>query len=154
LKVVEIWLPPLRERSGDIPLLIEYFLGKLNRKFDRRIKGLSTAVWKAFMDHPWPGNVRELRNTLEHAFVRCRDEVITRDHLPGDFHNPCGDFAGRETTSEAHEGEAIRWALQQTWGNRSKAAQLLGMSRRTIYRKMKKHAIAPASLPTIAEDSG
>ena len=152
LKVVEIWLPPLRERSGDIPLLIEHFLGKLNRKFDKKIKGLSTGVWQMFMAHHWPGNVRELLNALEHAFVRCREEVITRDHLPGDFHNPPGDFSASETNSEAHEGNAIRQALQQTWGNKTKAAQLLGMSRRTIYRKMKKHAIDPAPLPTSAGD--
>ncbi len=86
LKVVEIQLPPLRERRDDIPLLVEHFLAVFNRKFGKKIKGVSTDVWTMFQNHHWPGNVRELENTLEHAFVRCHEAASSPwIHLPAEF---------------------------------------------------------------------
>ena len=97
LKVVEIHLPPLRERLDDIPHLVEHFLAVFNRKFNKKIKDVSNDVWTMFHHHPWPGNVRELKNTIEHAFIRCRDGVITLNHLPAEFREPARGWppAGR-----------------------------------------------------------
>jgi transcriptional regulator with PAS, ATPase and Fis domain len=142
LKVVEIHLPPLRVRRNDIPLLLEHFLKKFNRRFERKIGGISTDAFNVLMLHTWPGNVRELENTLEHGFVRCRQGAITVDHLPPEFEklaqqlSPAGEVDG-----EQQEARRIRRALVQTAWNKSRAAELLGISRRTIYRKIDQYGI-------------
>jgi PAS domain S-box-containing protein len=142
LKVVEITLPPLRERTDDIPLLTEHFLALFNLKFDKKIKNISTDVWTMLNNHHWPGNVRELENTLEHAFIRCHENAITVDHLPAEFRKLQGNEDGTPPVNEDKEAESIRRALRKTRWNKSKAAGLLGISRRTIYRKMQKYGIA------------
>ncbi|MEN8693138.1 MAG: sigma 54-interacting transcriptional regulator [Desulfobacterales bacterium] len=141
LKVVQIHVPPLRERRDDIPLLVEHFRRNLNRKFDREIKGISSEVEQMFLNYPWPGNVRELKNLLEHAFVRCRQSVITAENLPADFRRYCESHALPADISPEDEAAAIRSALKQAGGNKTEAALLLGMSRRTIYRKLEKLGI-------------
>jgi PAS domain S-box-containing protein len=141
LKVAQIHVPSLQERRDDIPLLVEHFRRAFNRKFNREIKGISSEVEHMFLNYPWPGNVRELENLLEHTFIRCRQNVITAENLPPDFrrfvnaHLPSADLAPED------EVEAIRKALAKSSGNKSEAARLLGMSRRTIYRKMEKYGI-------------
>ena len=141
LKVVEIHLPPLRERKDDIPLLANHFLIQFNAKFDKNIKGLSSDTWKAFLHYSWPGNVRELENTLEHAFIRCHQDVITVNHLPPELHAKHAELPGRQNLSEEQEALALQQALQSARWNKSKAADLLGISRRTIYRKMEKFGV-------------
>ncbi len=142
LKVVEINMPSLRERRNDISLLIEHFLKSFNRKFDKKIGGFSTDAYKALMNHHWPGNVRELENTLEQAFIRCRQGAITIDHLPAEIGNPARLLRPSPGHADMHdEAQRIRLALMKTAWNKSKAARLLGMSRRTIYRRIKQHAI-------------
>ncbi|MEJ2136305.1 MAG: sigma 54-interacting transcriptional regulator, partial [Desulfofustis sp.] len=142
LKVVEIHLPPLRERKDDIPLLINHFLGQFNTKFNKNIKGISSDTWKAFLHYPWPGNVRELENALEHAFIRCQQEVIKLDHLPHELQAEHDELPVRQNLSEEQEALALQRALQSARWNKSKAADLLGISRRTIYRKMEKFGFA------------
>ncbi len=137
LKVVEINLPSLRQRQQDIPLLIEHFLEKFNGQFSKNIRGISTDTLNVLMLHSWPGNIRELENTLEHAFVRCQENVIKINHLPPTF----AEFAPQLSTEEEpdsawHEAKRVRWALRKSSWNKSRAAELLGMSRRTIYRKI------------------
>ena len=144
LKVVQIHVPSLQERRNDIPLLVEHFRRNFNRKFDREIKGISSEVEQMFLDYPWPGNVRELENLLEHAFVRCRQNVITAENLPSDFRRYCESHALPADISPEDEAEAIRKALRQAGGNKTEAARLLGMSRRTIYRKLEKLGIDTA----------
>ena len=144
LKVVEINLPPLRERLDDIPLLVEHFLAIFNRKFDKKIKDISTDVWIMFNRYRWPGNVRELKNTLEHAFIRCNDGIIALNHLPSEFGELHRDGAGSAPGDADQEAEAIRNSLHQARWNKSRAAELLGISRRTIYRKMQKYGIPPS----------
>ena len=144
LKVVEIHLPPLRERLDDIPHLVEHFLAFFNRKFDKKIKDISNEVWDLFNGHRWPGNVRELKNTLEYAFIRCRDGVITHDHLPAEFRERHRDAAGSAAEKSDQEAETIRRILQKARWNKSRAAGMLGISRRTIYRKMQKYGIPPS----------
>jgi len=142
LKVVEIRLPPLRERADDIPLLVEHFLALFNRKFDKKIKDISTDVWAMLNRHHWPGNVRELENTLEHAFIRCHEEAIAVSHLPAEFRRLQGSASDAVPVTGEKEAEAIRRALRKARWNKSRAAGLLNISRRTIYRKMQKYGIA------------
>ena len=140
LKVVEITLQPLRERMDDLPLLLEHFLAKFNQKFDKKIKYISTDVWKIFENYEWPGNIRELENTLEHAFIRCHESAITENHLPADFRKLHKDsFFTAQTREEG--AEVLLQALRHSHWNKSKAARLLGISRRSIYRKMDKFGI-------------
>jgi len=141
LKVAQIHVPSLQERRDDIPLLVEHFRRTFNRKFDRGIKGISSEVEQMFLNYPWPGNVRELENLLEHTFIRCRQNIITAQNLPPDFRRFVEANLHPADLSPADEAEAIRKALARAAGNKSEAARLLGMSRRTIYRKMEKHRI-------------
>jgi len=138
LKVAQIHIPPLRERRSDIPLLVEHFRRNFNRKFGKEIKGISSEIEQVFFAYPWPGNVRELENLLEHAFVRCRQSVITAENLPPDFLQYFESGALPSEIDPADEAAAIKEALSQAGGNKTEAARLLGISRRTIYRKMEK----------------
>ena len=96
-----------------------------------------------FLNYPWPGNVRELENLMEHTFVRCRQNVITAENLPSDFRTYFESHTLNADRSPEDEAAAIRDALARANGNKSEAARLLGISRRTIYRKMQKYGIAP-----------
>ena len=136
LKVVNVVLPSLRQRRSDIPLLTQHFIEKFNVKFTRNIQGVSQSVAEFFLKYPWPGNIRELENALEHACVVSRSDILTLDHLPTDMHaaNAGASFFVNERGKDFDE--AIREALLKTDGNKAKAARLLGISRRTLYRKL------------------
>ena len=139
LKVFQIKLPPLRERLRDIPLLLEHFRREFNAKFDKNIKGISTTALNLLLNSDWPGNVRELKNIIEYAFVVCSHDILTEINFPEDFFaNRC---CGREETLQTEEDEvaAIREALRTAGGNKTKAAKLLGVHRKTIYRKIEKY---------------
>jgi len=144
LKVVEVALPPLRERKDDIPLMVDHFLKKLNNKFNKNIEAVSDDVLNIFMNYDWPGNVRELEHALEHAAIICRQNTITADHLPKNT-----TIINTDTTSPLKEKEALSeqetiiLALKRSGWNKSKAARLLGINVRTIYRKMEKYNITP-----------
>ena len=142
LKVVEIHVPPLRDRYEDIPLLVDHFIEKLNKKLNKDIKSVSADVQKIFMDYKWPGNVRELQHTLEHAFVFCKKSVITVDNLPSDFGNISIANIRSKGKKKHNEREAIIHALETTGWNKAKAARLLGIDRKTIYLKIKKYNIS------------
>ena len=135
LKVMVIHLPPLRERREDIPLLVNHFIQKFNQKFGKNIKKVSPQVMDLLLDYEWPGNVRELENAIEHAFIHCKGEIIYREHLPE-------ELTGKEPLPirelRKMEEEIIRKTLTETGGNKSKAAKLLGISRTTLWRKIKK----------------
>jgi len=142
LKVMEIALPPLRERRDDIPLLVEHCLTRLSRKLHKKITAISEDVLRIFMQHPWPGNVRQLEHALEHAAVLCQHRVITVECLP-----PECTVAGipspfmTDADSQRSEPQLLMEALERAGWNKAKAARLLGMSRRTIYRKMQEYHI-------------
>jgi PAS domain S-box-containing protein len=138
LKVVQIHVPMLQERRDDIPLLVEHFRRNFNLKFNREIKGIAADLAQMFLDYPWPGNVRELENLLEHAFVRCRQNVITAENLPPDFLKYFESHTLSATLYPEDEAKTILRALERSGGNKSEAARRLGMSRRTIYRKLEK----------------
>ncbi len=136
LKVVTVKLPPLRQRREDIPLLSEHFIDRFNRKLDRRVRGLATEAMERLLAYSWPGNVRQLEHALEHACILCRDEMIDTHHLPEEMLDQA-DGSEQETGPEQ-----IRRALAESGGNKAKAARLLGISRRTIYRKLEEYRIA------------
>ena len=126
LKVVEIDLPPLRERLEDLPLLADEFCKAYNETFKKTITGISDEVLDMLLGHSWPGNIRELKHVIEHAFVLCHDAVISIEHVPAYL---------RQAVLQQ---ENILDTLKKAGGNKSGAARLLGVSRQTVYRKMKK----------------
>ncbi|MBI4688421.1 MAG: sigma 54-interacting transcriptional regulator [Nitrospirae bacterium] len=141
LHVINLNIPSLGERREDIPLLVEHFINKFNRGFNKDIKGVSDDVQKIFMEYPWPGNVRELEHALEHAFILCRQPVITIDHLPKEFKLFVKGKEDLPAEEESTEIEKIRQVLKKTSGNKAEAARLLGVSRRTLYRKIEDYKI-------------
>ncbi len=147
LRVVEIWLPPLRERAEDIPLLAQGFLAEFAKETEKKVTGYSADVLDILLRYGWPGNVRELRTTMEHAVVMCRGEKITPRDLPGWVRNGEGAannqtaLARKDLTIKEAEKELIIRALRDTGENRTLAAKKLGMSRRTLHRKLKGYQI-------------
>jgi transcriptional regulator with PAS, ATPase and Fis domain len=142
LNVVKIELPPLAERREDIPLLVDHFIKRLNLKMNRRISAVSPEVLNLFMRYDFPGNIRELENAMEHAFVLCRDSQIRLEHLPAELLEKAKEAvppasAKLEPLKEA-EQQAIRRVLERHGGNRRKAAEELGISPVTLWRKLKK----------------
>jgi len=138
LKVVEIAVPPLRDRREDIPFLIDHFIEKFNKKLDKDISAVSADVQQIFMEYSWPGNIRELEHTLEHAFILCRQNTITVDHLPGHIRDSSVDKARNHRNGERDEEGDILNALEKTGWNKAKAARLLGFDRKTLYRKIQR----------------
>jgi len=136
LKVVETIVPPLRERKDDIPLLVAHFIEEFNNKFHKSIANLSSEVVERFLAYSWPGNVRELQHVLEHSFVICNSSTITVADLPNDFVVTKSPTDCAVALTKNNEEEMILEALKKTGGNKAKAARILGMSRRTIYRKI------------------
>jgi DNA-binding NtrC family response regulator len=148
LDVVPIELPPLRDRREDIPLLADAFLREFARVNQRKVNGLSADAQEALLRYAWPGNVRELRATIERAVVLCRGDRITlRDLPPAVQGKPApGDVAAGSPAAglpaftslnlEEMEKAFIEQALKLTDGNVTEAAKLLGISRRTLHRKI------------------
>ena len=141
LNVIALTAPPLRARREDVPLLCDHFLGVYCKKNARARLALTPAAEQRLFDYPWPGNVRELENVIERAVVLCRAEVIGEDQLP-DFVLSAAAPAPEAlsfpvgTPLEEVELRLIRETLRHTKGDKSLAAQLLGISVRTIYRKL------------------
>ena len=154
LDVVPIHLPPLRERREDIPLLINAFLREFARQNDKRVTGFSADAQDILLRYDWPGNIRELRATLERAVVLCRGERISVRDLPERVQGKTGEAAGRpqhgaaislsssDLNLEAMEKTFIEQALRLTDRNVTESAKLLGISRRTLHRKIKTYQIA------------
>ena len=142
LWVVPIHLPPLRERTEDIPLLAQAFLKEFAAENNKPVTSLSNEVQELLLRYPWPGNVRELRTAIEHAVVLCRGDRITPRDLPPAVRNGSVTVAAKPAlpadglTIKAAEKELIVRALRETKGNRTLAAKKLGMSRRTLHRKL------------------
>lgn len=141
LNVVEIRVPPLRDRKEDIPALINHFIRKFNKKLNQDIVGISTDVQKMFMDYNWPGNVREMEHAIEHACILCHQKTITIEHLPPAFENFFATKIHFIRNKGVDEKQAILQILEKTAWNKTMAAKLLGISRRNIYRKIKEHNI-------------
>lgn len=144
VNVVELNLPPLRDRMEDVPLLADHFIERLNLVHDRRIAGLTDRALALFMAHDWPGNVRELENAIEHAFILCRDDYIDVAHLPAALREKNG---GDETPAphrgsmEEREAAIIRETLARHSGSRKKTAEELKIGKSTLWRKMKRYGL-------------
>ena len=145
INTVSIQLPPLRERREDIPLLAEAFLQEFALDRRREIEGFTEEVIERFELHSWPGNVRELRNVVERAVLFCRGSVITVDELPPSLRGGSPDAPTVDSPPvvpihqavERAEADAILAALSATQGRRAEAADLLGISRKTLWEKIK-----------------
>lgn len=149
LNIVTITLPPLRARNEDIPLLTDHFIARFNAIQGRQLRGISQRAMAALMSHPFPGNVRELENAVEHAFVVCESSTIELEDLPAAIRGGAQELATtpRAVPSPLDEVEAhtIRQTLDRNDGNRTRAAKDLGISRSTLWRKMKRHRITGRS---------
>jgi two-component system response regulator HydG len=147
LQVVVIDLPALRERSGDVPMLIDHFLGELARAHKRDVRGVTPEARAALMRYAWPGNVRELRNVIENMVLLARGDVLTLDDVPEQVRERAApakrggayELAGR-AFSEV-ERDLIEANLALVGGNREKAAKVLGIGERTLYRKLKEYGL-------------
>jgi PAS domain S-box-containing protein len=138
INVVRIDLPPLRDRREDIPLLVEHFIHRFNVQQGRHLTRVSSRALQLLLAHPWPGNVRELENAIERAFVLCPDDEIQAQHLPPEIVGPAtatGNSSLRDTRALL-ETEAIHTALDRHHGNRTAAAQALGIHKSTLLRRM------------------
>jgi DNA-binding NtrC family response regulator len=138
LNVVDIHLPPLRERKDDVPLLMEHFLKRYTQENARKITGFSAAARKLFLDYDWPGNVRELQNAIERAVVLADSEVLEPEHFPLAGPGLPGGGRGLEpgkTVAEV-EKDLILCTLAHCGQNRTKAADMLGISVRTLRNKL------------------
>jgi two-component system response regulator HydG len=154
LKVVTVAIPPLRDRSGDIPLLIEHFVKQFAKRHGKQIKGISLAARVKLGSYPWPGNVRQLRNVVESMVVVDCDETLDVDDLPLELEPDVPPTAMAAPTDVATGLQAlvgkpldeverifITETLKLTGGNREQAAALLGIGERTLYRKIKEYQL-------------
>ncbi len=144
LNVVKITLPALRERKEDIPLLVDHFIRKFNLMKGRAIRGVSPDVMSFFQTYPFPGNIRELENVIEYAFILCKGPSIRMEHLPSEVRewavrHPMARVARSPLALD--EAERIRSVLEKHAGNRIAAARELGISRTTLWRKIKRYGL-------------
>lgn len=133
LNVIPIYIPPLRERRNDIPLLIDHFLQMARKRYSRKPYKISREAISIMIDYQWHGNVRELNNAIQFAFVKCSGEEILPEDLPMELreHANIRSFRG---PSKKLDIERVKFALKETGGNKAKAARLLGAGRATLYR--------------------
>ncbi len=148
LSVIRIELPPLRTRIDDIPVLVGHFIAKFNSVFQRTVKGISKDALEILTRCQWPGNVRELEGAIENIFAIGDSETIHKSDLPAyiaeridvDSHTPSADKAAVSTLFEA-ERELLVRALRVASGNKTRAAQILGISRPRLYKMMHRHGV-------------
>ncbi|MFT7669640.1 MAG: two-component system response regulator HydG [Planctomycetota bacterium] len=148
LQVITLELPPLRDRTGDIPILIDHLIGEMNEAHSREVRGITPEARTLLVRYPWPGNVRELRNCIENMVVLARGDVLTEEDIPVNIAEGAGArraagggyrLAGRSLAEV--ERELISENLQLLDGNREKTAKLLGIGERTLYRKIKEYGL-------------
>ena len=149
VNVVQISLPPLRERKEDIPLIVESIIEKQKLTTGKPIKGLSPRAAQGFQDYGWPGNVRELENAIEHAFILCDGDMILCEHLPPSLPFQKESEEERDTgafkTLRQMEIDALVGALERNHWNKSAAARELGLDNSTVWRKCRRFGIKPPS---------
>jgi len=146
LRVVPIFLPPLRERRSDVSLLLWHFIDRYNARDHRQILRVEPDAMRALLDHNWPGNVRELQNVVEYAFAVGRGEALKVEDLPPEFREAKSvqasvPFAMGRRSITTDEATLIREALAVADGKIDEAAKQLGMSRATFWRKRKLYGL-------------
>jgi two-component system response regulator HydG len=151
LNVVNLHVPPLKDRTSDIPALAQHFVNRYSGRNKKKIKGFAPRAMDRLLKYHWPGNVRELENVVERAVILSPGEYITEKDLPLNLSANSKTFPGEDKNSfDKHdetgsldevEKSAIATALEKTGGNKSEAARLLGITRRTLYNKIEKYGI-------------
>ena len=153
LNVIPIFVPPLRERQEDIPMLADHFMAEFAREYGRRVKSFDPGARSVLQQYPWPGNVRELRNVIERLVIMVPGDSISAGDLsfldPASLSRPpaAEPAADRMTLHEARdqfERDLILRTLAEQQGNMSRTAEVLGVERSNLYRKMKAFGIAPS----------
>ena len=146
INVMKLELPPLRGRKEDIPLLVEFFIARLNRLHNKNICCVTNDVTAALLAYDYPGNVRELENIIEHCFVLCEGEIIETKHLPSSVCPALKTASAQDSepaTIKQMEIVLITQALRRNKGNKTAAAKQLGIDKSTLFRKMKAFDIKP-----------
>ncbi|MBN1480777.1 sigma-54-dependent Fis family transcriptional regulator [candidate division KSB1 bacterium] len=146
LSVFTIEIPPLRSRGSDIQILARYFLKQANAEFDSDIAGFHDEVMRVFQTYPWPGNVRELKNIVQRAAIICKSKNIKLEHIPERIRTTSHKPAQALTVPiglplSTIEKLVIQQTLEFTNGNRTRAAEILGISRRALYNKIALHKL-------------
>jgi two-component system response regulator AtoC len=149
LNVLPIKIPPLRDRSEDIPLLCDHFIEQFNSRLNKKIEGIAPAAMSRLLEYSWPGNVRELENMIERALVLTEDPLLLSDHFPselaqqfsGDHLDEIFDGHSLKAAQKLMEKKLITKALKKTEGNRTQAARLLEISHPSLLSKIKTYNI-------------
>ena len=141
LKVIDIEMPPLRERKEDIPILVQHFIHKFSKELKKAVSSVSEDALKILLNYFWPGNVRELENIIQRAITLSQHEVILPDDLPASIIQKTDEKLFEKAMEEKFtldqlEKEYVKRVLIETGGNKSKAAERLGLDRKTLYRKL------------------
>jgi two-component system, NtrC family, response regulator GlrR len=151
ISVVPLFIPPLRDRRDDIPLLAQQFLTSSGKRANKGLRGFTPAALNRLVTHPWPGNVRELENVIEKAAVMTRQDMITPDLLPSMGSSPDSPLKPLTEAKEEFEKTYLKNVLQLTGGNISRAAQFAGRYRADFYKMLKKYGLHPSTLRAKAE---
>nr|WP_255783334.1 sigma 54-interacting transcriptional regulator [Oceanobacillus alkalisoli] len=148
LNIIELTIPPLRERTDDIPPLISHYLNKFSENYSMAVKQLTSDAMKAFIHYNWPGNVRELMNMMERLVILTEGDKIGSEHLPSymiDYHavqnNNKSPAVQLKMNEETAEKQLIKVALEQANGNKTEAAKMIGIHRTTLYQKINKYGL-------------
>jgi transcriptional regulator with PAS, ATPase and Fis domain len=161
LNVFNIHMPPLREHKDDVPALVEALLKDMSSKHGRKVAAVSEAVLNLFQNYSWPGNVRELRNTLERAVIVCDGAVVETKHLTPGFgqttirtssEDPDAIHLDVGMTVEEAERRLILKTIESTSNNKTRAAEILGISLKTLHNKLKEYGNAAADAALARED--
>jgi DNA-binding NtrC family response regulator len=140
LNVINITIPPLRERKEDIPELALHFLGKYGKKMGKHIEGFKPGAMAILNNYPWPGNARELENVVERAVILCDNSIIGTEDLSVAASRPETEMSANPSLEEIEKDYILR-VLKEVGRNQSKASQILGIDRKTLYLKLKKYGI-------------
>ena len=152
ISVVPLFIPPLRDRRDDIPLLAQHFLTTSAKRANKDLRGFTPAALNRLVTHPWPGNVRELENVVEKAAVMTRQDMITPDLLPSMGTAPDVQLKPLTEAKEEFEKTYLKNVLQLTGGNISRAAQFAGRYRADFYKMLKKYDLHPSTTKAKAEN--
>ena len=145
IHVIDIKLPPLRERQGDVPVLSHYFLDKLSKEMNKEITGFSSAALQKLMLHSWPGNVRELQNTVESAVAMATEDIISEDLILPALKAHVHNLKPLKDAKENFEKNYLLQLIELTEGNMAQAARLAGKYRADLYELLKKYDLKPSS---------
>ena len=141
LNVINITIPPLRERKEDIPELAEHFLRKYGKKMGKQIDGFKPGATEILNNYPWPGNARELENVVERGVILCDNSMIGLEDLSISAPRAETEMSANPSLEEIEKDYILR-VLRENGGNQSKASQILGIDRKTLYLKLKKYGIS------------